>query len=79
MLVDPVEIARSGNWTKTELIVLLYELKADLNAYLARLRPRNAPVHFAQGNYRIQRAQSRKGDALFRAGHLDKRRKRKGR
>ncbi len=35
-LVDPVEIATAGKWSETELTVFMYELKADLNAYLAR-------------------------------------------
>jgi amidase len=43
-LVDPADIETLGNFDKSELLVLLYELKADLNAYLARLGP-NAPVH----------------------------------
>jgi amidase len=43
-LVDPAEIETLGNFDKSELLVFLYELKADLNAYLARLGP-NAPVH----------------------------------
>ena len=43
-MVDPAEIATFGKFDDSELLVLLYELKADLNAYLARLGP-NAPVH----------------------------------
>jgi amidase len=43
-LVDPADIDTIGKTGKNEDIVLLYELKADLNAYLARLGP-NAPVH----------------------------------
>src|SRR5713226_7441679 len=35
-LVDPVEIETAGKWSETELTVFMYELKADLNAYLAR-------------------------------------------
>jgi amidase len=43
VLIDPAETpeGRSGD---TEFDVLLYELKADLNAYLAELGP-DAPVH----------------------------------
>ncbi|MGA7914352.1 MAG: amidase [Candidatus Acidiferrales bacterium] len=44
ILVDPADIATIGQTGKNEDLVLLYELKADLNAYLARLGP-NAPVH----------------------------------
>ena len=43
VVVDPVEIPTAGKFDDTELEVLLYELKADLNAYLAGLGPR-APV-----------------------------------
>ncbi|MCX6122834.1 MAG: amidase [Ignavibacteriales bacterium] len=43
-LVDPADIPTIGKFDDAELIVLLYELKADLNAYLARLGA-GAPVH----------------------------------
>ena len=39
VLVDPVEVPHAGEYDETELEVLLYELKADLNAYLATLGP----------------------------------------
>jgi amidase len=42
-LVDPADIETFGKFDDTELLVLLYELKADLNDYLARLGPA-APV-----------------------------------
>jgi amidase len=43
VIVDPADIPTIGKTGVNENIVLLYELKADLNAYLARLGP-NAPV-----------------------------------
>jgi amidase len=43
-VVDPVEIKSAREFRETEIEVLLYEFKADLNAYLARLGP-DAPVH----------------------------------
>jgi amidase len=43
VIVDPADIATIGRTGANENNVLLYELKADLNAYLARLGP-NAPV-----------------------------------
>jgi amidase len=43
ILVDPAEIETLGKFDESELLVFMYELKADLNAYLARLGP-NAPV-----------------------------------
>jgi amidase len=42
-LVDPADIETFGKFDDTELLVMMYELKADLNAYLARLGP-DAPV-----------------------------------
>lgn len=42
-LVDPAEIETLGKFDAGELVVLMYELKADLNAYLAKLGP-DAPV-----------------------------------
>ncbi len=46
-LVDPADIATLGKFDDSELLVFMYELKADLNAYLARLGP-SAPVHSLQ-------------------------------
>ena len=46
-LVDPADISTFGKFDDSELLVLLYELKADLNAYLARLGA-NAPVRTLQ-------------------------------
>jgi amidase len=44
VLVDPANIATRGKFDDSEFEVLLYEFKADLNAYLATLGPR-APTH----------------------------------
>jgi amidase len=46
-LIDPVIIDSLGMFDDSEQEVLLYELKADLNAYLAALGP-GAPVHSLQ-------------------------------
>jgi amidase len=43
-LVDPVEIPTIGKFDDAELTVLLFELKADLNNYFARLGTK-APIH----------------------------------
>jgi amidase len=43
ILVDPAVIEAAGQLGESELTVLLYELKADMEAYLARLGP-SAPV-----------------------------------
>lgn len=42
-LVDPADIETFGKFDDSELLVFMYELKADLNAYLSRLGPA-APV-----------------------------------
>jgi amidase len=42
-IIDPSDIPTQGKFDDTELEVLLYEFKADLNKYLASLGP-NAPV-----------------------------------
>ena len=47
ILIDPADIPTFGKFDEGELLVFLYELKADLNAYLARLGP-GAPVHSLQ-------------------------------
>ncbi len=39
VIVDPADIPHAGEYDDSELLVLLYELKADLNAYLASLGP----------------------------------------
>jgi amidase len=46
-LVDPADIPTLGKFDDSELVVFMYELKADLNAYLARLGP-GAPVRTLQ-------------------------------
>src|SRR5579885_369516 len=43
-LIDPADLPWHGKTGDSELEVLLYEFKADLNAYLGALGPR-APVH----------------------------------
>ena len=43
ILVDPVEIATLGKFDGSENVVLQYEFKADMRAYLAEFP--NAPVH----------------------------------
>jgi amidase len=43
-LIDPVEFPSKESVGESEFLVLLYEFKADLNAYLASLGPQ-APIH----------------------------------
>jgi amidase len=44
VIVDPANIQTAGKFDDSELEVLLFEFKADLNSYLARLGP-EAQVH----------------------------------
>ena len=44
VIVDPADIPTSGQFDDSELLVLLYELKSDMNTYLAKLGPA-APMH----------------------------------
>jgi amidase len=44
IIIDPADIPTIGQVDKSEFEVLLYEFKADLNAYLASLGPK-APIH----------------------------------
>ena len=44
VIVDPADVPTVGQFDDSELEVLLYEFKADLNKYLAGLGP-SAPVH----------------------------------
>lgn len=43
-IVDPADVPTLGKFDDSELLIFMYELKADLNAYLARLGP-SAPVN----------------------------------
>ncbi|MBZ5687075.1 MAG: amidase [Acidobacteriia bacterium] len=47
-LVDPADIETLGKFDDSELLIFMYELKADLNAYLARLGA-SAPVRTLKG------------------------------
>lgn len=46
-LIDPIHVPKPPELEAAELQVLRYEMKADMNAYLARLGP-SAPVHTLQ-------------------------------
>jgi amidase len=43
VIVDPANIESAGKFDSSEFEVLLYEFKADLNAYLAGVSPSDAP------------------------------------
>ena len=44
-IIDPADVETPQELEDTELQVLLYEFKADLNDYLAKLAPNNIPAH----------------------------------
>jgi amidase len=46
-IVDPCDVPNMNKLDENEMNVMMFELKADLNAYLSRLGP-NAPVHTLQ-------------------------------
>ena len=46
-LIDPIHVPKPPELEAAELQVLRYEMRADMNAYLARLGP-SAPVHTLQ-------------------------------
>jgi amidase len=64
ILVDPADLPGHGEWVAPDLEVLLYEFKADLNAYLARLPPA-LPVHTLTELIRFNSEQSARELALF--------------
>jgi amidase len=63
-LVDPADLPMHGEWVAPELEVLLFEFKADLNAYLTRI-PATLPVHNLSELIRFNSAQSARELALF--------------
>lgn len=63
-LVDPADLPMHGEWVAPELEVLLYEFKADLNAYLARTAAA-LPVHNLSELIRFNSEQSARELALF--------------
>ena len=76
-IVDPADIATLGEFDDSEFEVLLYEFKADLNAYLARRSARGA-VRTLAGPDRVQREEPRPRDALLRPGDSSSRRRSQG-
>jgi len=64
VLVDPADLPSHGTWGDPELEVLLYEFKADLNAYLERLPP-GLPVHSLEELIRFNDAHAAREMPLF--------------
>ena len=64
ILVDPADLPMHGEWVAPDLEVLLYEFKADLNAYLGRL-PAALPAHDLTQLIRFNSEQSARELLLF--------------
>ena len=77
-IVDPADIATAGKFDDSEFEVLLYEFKADLNAYLAGSAP-NAPVRTLADVIAFNERERDARDAVLRAGDLRAWRRRRGR
>ncbi len=63
-VVDPADPPTWGKWQKQETEILLYELKADLNAYLSNLGPQ-APVHTLEDVIKFNDAHARQEMPYF--------------
>ena len=77
-IVDPADIPHLGDYDDAEFTVLLYEFKADLNAYLADLGP-GAPVHTLADLIACNEPEPNARDAVLRPGDLLAWRRRRGR
>jgi amidase len=64
IIVDPADLPTHGEWEAPELEVLLYEFKADLNRYLARL-PDSFPVRSLEALIRFNEANAPRELAFF--------------
>ncbi|MGE5724848.1 MAG: amidase [Acidobacteriota bacterium] len=63
-LVDPADIPTWGKWHKQENEIMLYEFKADLNAYLAGLGPQ-APVRTLEDVIKFNEAHAKEEMPYF--------------
>ncbi len=71
LLVDPADIPNMDKVGDPEAIVLTYEFKAGINAYLARLGPR-APVHSLQEIIKFNEANRAREMPYFGQDRLEK-------
>ncbi len=69
VIVDPADIPHVGEYDDAELEVLLYEFKADLNAYLHSWAPQ-AASRTLKDLICVQREQPRAGNAVLRSGDV---------
>jgi amidase len=70
-LVDPADLPNMSQVGEPEMTVLLYELKADLNAYLARLGPK-APVKSLKDVIAFNERNRKKEMPYFGQDHFEK-------
>ena len=75
-IVDPANLPAMTKIGDAEVEVLLYELKADLNAYLDSLGAGRA-VQDARRRHHVQRAERVARDAVLRPGDCSSRRRRR--
>jgi amidase len=68
-LVDPASVETSGKLGPTEIEVLYYEFKADLNAYLSALGP-EAPVHSLEEVIAFNKRNHERTMPLFGQEHM---------
>jgi len=61
---DPADIETLGKFDESELLVFMYELKADLECYLAGLGP-NAPVKTLEDIIDFQTTANRQKEMPF--------------
>ena len=69
VLIDPVNVPNFDKFAKTELEVLHYELKADLNAYLARRGPK-LPVRTLEDVIRFNEEHKKEVMPYFGQEHM---------
>jgi amidase len=63
-IVDPADLPMHGDWATPDLLVLLYEFKSDLNAYLARL-PANFRVRTLSDVIRFNQSEAARELVIF--------------
>ncbi len=69
VIVDPADIPTAASLDECELEILLYEFKADLNAYLRGARTVGAGA-LARRRHRLQRTRGGARDAILRTGDV---------
>ena len=69
IIIDSADLATIGQFDSGELTVLLYEFKADLNAYLAQLGL-NSPVHSMKDVIAFNEREKRRELAYFGQEHM---------